>query len=251
MTGSLSERDKTQNTPGSMARRFFGPEVFQGLVRPSLRPIGLLAASFAVAALVSVLITAVAPAATGGFIRDPFSAFAGGLAAKAISILVILLIARDDFGLHRLLSGRLEKWAIPVGVSLGAGMYVMENLIGADGSDLFAPFSALSRLDPAHVVLVAVSASLLAMSGALEELLFRGIIQCSCEAHFRPVSAIVFTAVIFAAPHAAAGWVAATELFVVGLALSWYRQKYGSLALPIAVHACHNLLYGLSLGLSA
>ena len=243
------ERDEDRRRkPGS--QKLLSPGTFEALVRPSMRPVGLMVATFPVVALVSILVKAIAPGKAGALILDPLSSLAAGVAGKALAILLIFWIAGDDFGVSRLLSKRKPLWLIMVGISAGTGFLILEIFFDSQTLQLFDTLSFMARFDRAGLALSLLPAALFGISGALEELLFRGIVQSSCEAHFRPLPAIVYAAVIFAVPHAAFGWIAVLELFVVGLALSWYRASAGSLALPITIHATHNLLFGLLLGLS-
>ena len=207
-------------------------------------------ATFPVVAIVSILVGAIAPGEHGAMILDPLSSLASGVAGKALAILLIFGVAGHDFGVSRLLSRRKPLWLIIIGISAGTGLFIFETFFDSQTFQCIDTLSFLAEYDRWGLALPLLPAVLFGISGALEEILFRGIVQSSCEAHFRPVPAIVYAAVIFAVPHAAFGWVAVLELFVVGLALSWYRSAAGSLALPIAIHATHNLLYGLMLGLT-
>jgi len=221
-------------------------ELFRRLVRPKLRPLGLLAASFTVTALVSAFLSSY----MGNSGREALLSLATGVTGKAISLVVIIAAAHTDFGLSKLLPGKAKWWVIPVGGVIGGGLFVLEMTLDSSLPSFLSSLSGAAGLGAPNAGLIVIFAFLLAVSGILEEILFRGVIQSSCEKHFNPFPALLVTAVLFAVPHLAFGWVAVSELFIVGFVFSWYRREAGSLVLPMVIHACHNLLYGLALGFS-
>ncbi len=73
----------------------------------------------------------------------------------------------------------------------------------------------------------------------IEEVFFREYLlsKLSKMSTFGPRRACIFTAVLFASLHGVVAWV---PLFYFGMVLGLVRQKTGSLALVIGMHALHN-----------
>ncbi|MCX8570988.1 MULTISPECIES: type II CAAX endopeptidase family protein [Hyphomicrobiales] len=99
----------------------------------------------------------------------------------------------------------------------------------------------LAALPPAEYGWVVVAA-------AVEELVFRGIIQTRLVRYWRPVSAIGVTSVAFLGIHFP-GWVllpampdatTMTSVFLIGAACGWLRHWTGSLWPAIAAHVANN-----------
>jgi len=230
--------------PRKAVRKILGVESLEQKVRPKLRPVGVLAVAISVGAAVSYGVGAIASAIFGQRAFHSSQMFSSG-AGKAISLVIILILARDGFGLRRLIPGQARWWSVPVGVILGTGLFTLEWMYDPSAVPLADLLSRVPTQDQNLALLAVLSAFTFAVSGGAEELLFRGLIQTSAERYYRPISAIVLTSLLFAGPHLSFGWVAFTELFVVGMVFSWYRRAAGSLILPIIVHAVHNLLYGI------
>lgn len=216
-------------------------------VRPILQPLGLLG--------LSALITALT---AWGLAHLIISTFAAGwrevlieaeLTGKALALMAILLAAREDFGLSELLRPLFVPRWIGLGVAGGVLAFATEGLVPPASQPLWpllhrfiesvAVFPAAAAKTASVGAVVAVTAFL---SAALEEVLFRGIIQTACDRLWQPVVARTISAVLFAFPHAGFGWVAAVEAFVIGYLLSWIRHRTDSLVLPIWLHATHNVL---------
>lgn len=99
----------------------------------------------------------------------------------------------------------------------------------------------LASLPPAEYGWIIVAA-------AVEELVFRGVIQTRLAQHWRPVFAIAATAVAFLAIHFP-GWVmlaampdatTMVSVFLIGLVCGWLRHQTGSLWPAIAAHTANN-----------
>lgn len=232
--------------PQKTARKVLGIDHLEHKIRPKLRPIGVLAASIIVTAMVSYGIGGIAFAIIGEHAFHSAQMFSTG-AAKAISLLVILVLASDDFDLRKFVPGRVRWWSVPAGVVVGAGLFALEWICDSASLPISDLVGRVTTPEQNMVLAAALSALTLAVSGGAEEILFRGLIQSSAEKYYNRISAIVLTSLLFAGPHLNFGWLAFIELFAVGLAFSWYRQAAGSLMLPITIHAVHNLLYGVAI----
>lgn len=119
-----------------------------------------------------------------------------------------------------------------------AAALVASPLVGA----VLGPAVHPARWATPHAVLMAI-----AVHPLLEELCFRGLLQGWLLEHLpkwraRPMSAAnALSSIAFAAAHLptqAAGWAAATVL--PSLVLGCLRERHGSLALPVALHAWFN-----------
>ncbi len=71
-----------------------------------------------------------------------------------------------------------------------------------------------------------------------EELAFRGFLHSGLRVRLGPVPASLVTAALFALFHLEID--ALPLLFLLGLLLSWLRERTGGLSAPIAAHACYN-----------
>lgn len=242
----IRRRDQNERAPRMRFAASRNSNRDRAPIRPSLQPVGLLAASFAVTAVVSFVTTRGVTAVVGDFPRSGATSLPGLVAGQATAIVVILWFSRTDFELRELLSGA-RKQVLLLGGLMGALLFWLESLVDSSQSSALSAVGGLWSAGAASWASVALVCLMLAAGGFLEELLFRGIIQSSCHHSMRPVPAIALAAALFAVPHAAFGWMATIELLGVGLFLSWYRWRYRSLWFPIAIHAAHNVLYGLPL----
>lgn len=125
----------------------------------------------------------------------------------------------------------LPRAAILVAVLLALpveGIPRPQDPVGALASGgLSLPMMALLALD---VVVLAPIA---------EELLFRGFLLPRLAARLHPTTALLATAVLFAALHTHYG-VQALVLIVHGMVLGWARLRTGGLAAPVALHMMVN-----------
>jgi membrane protease YdiL (CAAX protease family) len=224
-------------------RRVLRIEELENRVRPKLRPLGILAASIFTTALLSTAVGFGASAVFGRDVFYPTQMLSGG-AGKALSLVLILALSRDDYSTHRLFSAGWKWWSVPVGFSLAAGLFLFECEVDSSPGSMASLSVFIRDLSPHGAMLIALSAVVFFIGGGVEELLFRGLIQTSADRHFTPVAAIVATAILFSFPHLHHGWIPAVELFLVSVAFSWCRRVSGSLVLPVLTHGFHNALYG-------
>jgi len=73
----------------------------------------------------------------------------------------------------------------------------------------------------------------------IEEILFRGFLHSGLRAYFRPVLAVLFTAIFFASVHDIQAFL---PVLALGLYLSYVRERTGSVFPAMLVHAMHNSL---------
>lgn len=78
----------------------------------------------------------------------------------------------------------------------------------------------------------------------VEELIFRGVIMSGFSRNYRPIYAIIFSALLFALFHLNPWQFPAT--FALGLVLGWIRIRTGSVLACILGHATHNGLVFIS-----
>lgn len=234
--------DDPASLPARNSRRSWG---FHTLVRPKLRPFGLLAISIAVSTLVTFSIKGILTATTSLDVGGALFQLSTGTVGQALALVLILRLAGEDFGLHDLATFRWRSTML--GLALGGALFGLELMLPGKGMLDLGKMGSFGAVCLPQVVLAVISGILLAISGALEEVLFRGLIHTSFARHYGPRLAVFLTAVLFAAPHLGFGWITPVELFLLGIVLSWYRQTYGRIDLPIAAHSFHNLLYCLSI----
>jgi membrane protease YdiL (CAAX protease family) len=107
---------------------------------------------------------------------------------------------------------------------------------------LFALFRETSSLERIAALLLAVL-----LQPALEELLFRGLLQGWLQALLGPRQGVLFGALLFASLH---GVDSLLPILCLGLLLGALRQRSGRLLPGFGVHALHNgLMLGYDLGL--
>lgn len=87
--------------------------------------------------------------------------------------------------------------------------------------------------------------SLVILPPIVEEIMFRGFLFSGLKRRFGITIAIVFTSILFAAPHLLTGkegllWVAAIDTFSLSIVLCYLREITGALYAPILVHAIKN-----------
>lgn len=215
-------------------------------IRPVLQPIGDLGISTIITGVVAVVIQrAIVHTFAPGW---RWVLLQGEVTGEAAALIAILVAAREDFGLSQLLRPFFVPrwWALGVA---GGGLAFLVGGFLTPSQHLWPLVVRLAysiRVLPGAaattglvVVVIAMSAFL---SAAMEELLFRGIIQTGCDRLWRPMTARFVSAALFAFPHAASGWIAAAETFAVGYLFSWIRYRTDSLVLPIWFHATFNIL---------
>jgi membrane protease YdiL (CAAX protease family) len=99
---------------------------------------------------------------------------------------------------------------------------------------------------------VLVFISLVILPPIVEETIFRGFLFTGLRKKLPYVSAVIFTSLLFAAPHLMASshgplWIAGIDTFVMSLVLCYVREKSGALWAPIGIHFLKNGLAFLAL----
>ncbi len=102
---------------------------------------------------------------------------------------------------------------------------------GISGSSLWLVFATLVILPP-----------------IAEEIIVRGFLYTGLRSKFKMLPAALITSLIFASAHLQAGsgnpllWIAALDTFVLSMVLVYLREKTGSLAASMGLHALKNFI---------
>lgn len=136
-----------------------------------------------------------------------------------------------------------------IGYVVYLGMFIMVTLIAQSLFSSIDPeqsqqigFNSASGFLQLSMVFIA----LVVLPPIVEEVLMRGFLYEGLKRGYRQLSAALMTSVIFAAAHLQFGsrapllWVAAIDTFVLSLVLISLKEKTGSLAAPIILHALKN-----------
>ncbi|MEA2498605.1 MAG: protease family protein, partial [Actinomycetota bacterium] len=134
---------------------------------------------------------------------------------------------------------------------LTLGVLFVNGLIQLGVMELFGEIKTASdqlgveegSLNPSDVWLLLLSTSLVAP--VVEEFLFRGLLYRWLRERRGVRAAAVISAAIFAVTHFIP--LLMPSIFVLGLALAWVAERYGSLYPPLALHATFNAIATLAL----
>jgi len=102
------------------------------------------------------------------------------------------------------------------------------------------------RMDVAGPELAIVFVSLVILPPIIEEVLFRGFLYTGLRQKLPFIISALVTSAIFAVAHLQFGsgnpllWIAAIDTFFLSMVLVYLREKTGSLAAPILLHALKN-----------
>ena len=135
---------------------------------------------------------------------------------------------------------RLAAVAVAFGLVSASTLWVLHQAWPGELDDVtvLVPAWPMSVIGPA-AVLAAV------MNAALEEAVYRGVLQDSLERVLRPgVTALTLQAAAFAAVHSLVGvpWgLAGPGLFAYGIVMGILRRRSGGLAIPTLAHAITDL----------
>ncbi len=105
--------------------------------------------------------------------------------------------------------------------------------------------SILQESDPLTQASTPVLAILFATAAIPEEILFRGLILKGLLGHYRPITAVWISAVLFTVAHG--NPLQFPVAIMIGACAGWYYQATGSLWPGLVAHGLHNLLIGLTL----
>jgi membrane protease YdiL (CAAX protease family) len=160
---------------------------------------------------------------------------------------------RQIFRLHPV-SRRLMFLSAGLAVALHIVVYEVDRLFNAMWEwlwrflpaefQLLAPERLQSQLESFllapqwHDWAIIILATVL-IAGLFEEILFRGFVQSAFEQHHKISTAILLTAVIFAANHAVPWWFA--QIFLLGAGLGWMAWRSDSIIPGAIVHGINNL----------
>ncbi len=173
----------------------------------------------------------------------------GGVTVAAMLALYVHLIRRNslrawDLGFRRLTPRMFHLfWQIPVAILAGAFFQLLVlGLLAWAGLDLGSAGARDDPLDdiatlPTPLVLVCVLI-IAVLTPLWEEVLFRGAFLEGLSRRFRPVIAIVLSALLFAAVHVVP--LTFAYLFALGVALALLRRFHRNIWAPILLHAANN-----------
>ena len=208
------------------------------------------------------LASAVAPAWAADPVRLAPVVIAVVYAAIVIALLAVM--GRTHVERRNLLSLRgLDRRSVALGVAAWAGAYVaavavyalMDPITGTDVDDLSGLLLSIGadngRLHEASPPLVAtILVRILILSSIVEELIFRGALYTWLRTKLPAWTTILVTGLGFALVHQSPVFLPLAVL--VGITAGWIREKTGSVAVPIAVHAMQSgVIVALSLVLTS
>lgn len=164
----------------------------------------------------------------------------GGAAAITALVILIAMPQRNYPNVYRFsiapdrLGRALATFVILTGVTTATGAMYLQ--LVADMDWFRAAIEERPDFQHLHtgiqlVVLMVILAPM------LEEWLFRGLIYTGLRTSTSPRTAILISAMVFTSVHPAASWI---PVFVLGVCTAIARERTGSLAIPMAIHAAHN-----------
>jgi uncharacterized protein len=182
------------------------------------------------------------------FARDLVGSVACQAAAYLLIVFLILRLHAPDARLQSFLAIRRAHLAFyPIAAALGAALFVVAEAVyelvqrryPETGDDDAAFYKLLHGPLPQRI---AVGVVIIAVSPALEEVLFRGALFRPLERRYADARSIVvgMTAALFAVAHL--NWQATAHLFVAGCALGFLRQASGSIGPTLLAHATYNAI---------
>lgn len=180
--------------------------------------------------------------------RDLVGSVACQAAAYLLVVFLVLRLHAPEAHLQSFLALRGAHLAFyPIAAALGAALFVVAEAVyelvqrrypepGDDDADFY---KLLHGPLPQQI---AVGIVIIAVSPALEEVLFRGALFRPLERRYAESRSIVvgMTAVLFAVAHL--DWQATAHLFVAGCALGFLRQASGSIGPTLLAHATYNAI---------
>lgn len=147
----------------------------------------------------------------------------------------------------------LSRFVRGLGIGLALNAIVVFTIYVLGGYDLAA--LAPSFQSPAALIMIALLFIGFVVQGSTEEILMRGWVLSAMAARFGLVIAIVVNSTVFAALHLGnegfdhINWIAIANIVLVGLFLSLYAVREGSLLGVCGFHAAWNWILGVGFGL--
>jgi CAAX protease family protein len=147
----------------------------------------------------------------------------------------------------------LGRFGRGLGLGLGFNAIAVFTIFALGGYDIaaFAPAFAA----PGALVMIALLFVGFIVQGSTEEIMMRGWVLSAMASRFGLVIAVIVNSTIFAALHLGneglghINWIAMANIVLVGLFLSLYALREGSLMGVCGFHAAWNWLLGLGFGL--
>ncbi len=147
----------------------------------------------------------------------------------------------------------LTRFVRGLGVGLAFNAIAVLAIFALGGYNVVAIMPAFSS--SATLIMIALLLVGFIVQGSTEEILMRGWVMSAMAARFGLVIAVVVNSTVFAALHLGneglghINWIAMANIVLVGLFLSFYALREGSLLGVCGFHAAWNWLLGLGFGL--
>ena len=146
------------------------------------------------------------------------------------------LVRPDPSPRASIAAGCLAAFAfLPIQVGASA---LQDWIYGLLGREFQAQEILVKAIEGPDAAFWAVALFAVLVAPPFEELAFRGLLHSGLRTRLGPVAASTATAFLFAVFHGNLDVV--PVLFLLGLLLSWLRERTGGLTVPIAAHACYN-----------
>ena len=195
--------------------------------------------AFALSIVLHALAVAVLVTATPTF-DAAYTWVASSIATLGSAAAVVLLCAlhgrssvRRDLALRLPTATALFAW-----LAANAGLFALIEVAGR----LLHPDGGAATSRPAVEEMVAHAVVVVVAAPLFEEVLFRGFLHAGwSRSRLGVPGTILLTSALWTAVHFPASALTLTGIFVHGLLLGLARQHSGSLYVPLAMHAAHNL----------
>ena len=127
------------------------------------------------------------------------------------------------------------------------GIFAFAFVSGYVIDQLRPDFKTLSTLPSAPLPLFMAFLVIVGLGPICEEMFFRGWVYTAVRTRWGFVPTLLLTSSLFAIAHYESTLLYAVEIFPVGLALGFVRERYGSIKASAAFHGIYNLLAFVSI----
>ena len=179
------------------------------------------------------------------------------LAAEGLTFGLVVLVVRKirHMSMSSVGFGRLPKWRDVTRAVGGAAAFYGLLIVTSILISLFLPdIDTNEPQDVGFNTLNTALDSILAFTALVflppvgEETLMRGYLYSGLRAHWRFITAMLVTSLLFGVAHLFSGtsgntlWIAGIDTFLLSLVLVYLRERTGALYAPMLVHAANNLI---------
>jgi membrane protease YdiL (CAAX protease family) len=150
----------------------------------------------------------------------------------------------NDFSLHSMLLDHLPQIpSILGGIFAIVGIAILSSELN-NILNYYFPLSTDSQIIDTLMQddLLGVFITVLLVAPIVEEMLFRGIILEGLARHYKLMTAVLTSSILFALVHLPVGVIVALNIFFLALFLAWVRLESGSLLLCVICHATFNAI---------